>query len=139
MNDIEPAVFTAIKELFAALGATACHGRVTVRSTFRGVTEDLPLCTVEETDSAVHTPTLDSGGKENHTRLTYEVSIYSNSKTDKRGEARAILSAADGVLQGFGFTRVYCRPTPNLADASIFRLTARYEGVLGTDGVVYRP
>ena len=139
MNDIEPAVFTAIKELFTTLGATACHGRVTVRSTFRGVTEDFPLCTVEETDSAVHTPTLDSGGKENHTRLTYEVSIYSNSKTDKRGEARAILSAADGVLQGFGFTRVYCRPTPNLADASIFRLTARYEALYGVDGILYRP
>lgn len=139
MTDMEITVFKAIHDTFAAIGETAAHRSVTVRSTYRGVTSDLPLCTVEETDNAVHTPTSDTARTENHSRLTYEVSVYSNSGTDKRGEARAVMAVADGIMQDLGFVRTYCRPTPNLADASIFRLTARYEALCGADGILYRP
>lgn len=67
----------------------------------------------------------------------YEVNVYTNSIGYKKLDAYKIMETVDQVMTGqietegrrLGFYRSMCSPIPNLADATIFRLTAQYRGV----------
>ena len=63
----------------------------------------------------------------------YEINVYSNRQNGRKKECRNILNVADETIVGLGFTRTMLSPVPNLADATIYRLTARYQAVIGTD------
>lgn len=57
--------------------------------------------------------------------LMYTVNVYSNLKTGKMSQARAIMSIVDTQMHRMGFELVTCNPLPNV-DRTIYRLTARY-------------
>lgn len=97
-----------------------------------------PHVSGEEKSNSVYRATQDSGSLENHASVGYEFSIYSNKEGGKKAEARAISAALDGIMQSLGFTRTYCQPTPNLLDATVYRITARYEAVVDTSHNIYR-
>ena len=67
----------------------------------------------------------------------YEVNVYTNRVGYKKLDAYEIMETIDQVMTGqvetegrrLGFYRSMCSPIPNLADATIFRLTAQYRGV----------
>lgn len=61
--------------------------------------------------------------------LMYEVNIFSNLIGYKKSEAQSIRETVDEVFRGLGFTRMMNEPTPNLQDASIYRIFLRYRGV----------
>ena len=139
MIDLEPTIFAAHAAKFAEEAKAGPFRPVKVRAEYRGVSDDFPLCTVAETENTVYDRTRDSGSVENHAKLTFEVNVYSNHRTDKRGEARHIVTLSSNLMQGLGFTRTYCKPTPNPADPSVFRITARFEAVVDVEtGDVYR-
>lgn len=95
-----------------------------------------PAVTIEEVNNSVYQK-MRTVHIENAASVLYEVNIYSNKIGYKKSEAQEIMSFIDDILAGLGFTRTMCNPLPNLADATIYRLTARYEAVIDKDNWIY--
>lgn len=132
MIDIEAALFT---ELATAL-RVAFPG-VTVAGEYVNAPSKFPFISIVEADNYADERHLDSSGTEGRARLLYEVNVYSNKAGTKKAECRKLLNYIDAMLYQMNFTRISMNPVPNLEDATIYRLTARYEGV--TDGeTMYR-
>ena len=72
----------------------------------------------------------------------YEVNVYSNKTKGKKAECKAIAALIDDEFMSRGFERVSFTPIQNMNDATIYRMTGRYRGVVGEDGngnfIVYR-
>lgn len=95
----------------------------------------MPCVSIEERNNALWRNTrTGSIGFENHAALMYEVNVYTNNINGKKQLARDILAAADEAFARKNFSRTMISPIPNLADATIYRLTARYQAVVGPDG-----
>ena len=90
-----------------------------------------PAVSIEEKNNAIWRNARDSSELENAAAVMYEVNVYSNLKDGKKREAKAILDVADSAMKEIGFSRTMVSPIPNLADATIYRLTARYSGIIG--------
>lgn len=79
---------------------------------------------------------------ENAVSVMFEVNVYSNKIGYKKSEAKDIMAFIDERFERLGFTRIMCSPIANLQDATIYRITARYEGVImpeyGVDETIYR-
>ena len=97
-----------------------------------------PYVSIIESDNAVYDKTQTSGNLENHANLMYEVNVYSNKKSGKKSECKAIASLIDNEFATLGFSRTMLQPIPNVEDATIYRMVGRYMGVVSTDFKVYR-
>lgn len=88
-----------------------------------------PTVTIVEAENTVYqkmrTTTI-----ENAAQLMYEVNVYSNKTGYKKSEAKDIMDAIDQQFTTLGFTRTMCNPVSNLQDATIYRIVARYTGVV---------
>lgn len=96
-----------------------------------------PAVTIEETNNSVY-QRMRTTNIENAASVLYEVNVYSNKVGYKKAEAQEIMSFIDDIMSGLGFTRTMCNPLPNLADATIYRLTARYEAIIDKDLWIYQ-
>lgn len=124
MIDIEADVFDY---LFDAV--TTAHPGTDVGDESEKIPATLPAVTVREANNAVHTRMRTSEAVENAAKLMYEIGIYSNSVSGKKAEAKAIAQTVDSAMTAIGFVRTMKEPVPNFADASIYRIVCRYEGV----------
>lgn len=97
-----------------------------------------PCVSLIEMDNSVYTKTQTSEGDENHIQVMYELNVYSNQTKGKKMECKAIISMIDSAMLGYGFTRTMMQPIPNMDDATIYRMTARYTGVVSKDNVIFR-
>lgn len=95
-----------------------------------------PFVAVSQVNSVPERRTLDSSGREKYTRVLIQLNIYSNQNLGKNMEAEDILAVADEAMFGMNFTRESEAPM-NLDSSTIYRLIARYEGVV-TEGGFYR-
>jgi len=128
MIDIEPIIFDAVKK---AVSPVLCS------QTYQDTSKVFPLVTVEETENTVYESTQDSGNAENHARMLYEVNVYTNGTDGKKAQAKNIIHSVDDCMAELGLVRCYCSPTPNLADASVYRITARYRCVVDKNNIIY--
>lgn len=97
-----------------------------------------PAVSLVEMDNAPYRNTQTSGELENHSVLMYEVNVYSNKKTGKKTECKKIIALIDEAMKLLGFTRTMLQPIPNMDDATIYRMTARYTAIVSKDKVIYR-
>lgn len=97
-----------------------------------------PAVSLIEKDNAPYTSTRTSSETENHSVLMYEVNVYSNKKTGKKSECKKIITLVDEAMSEFGFTRTMLQPIPNMDDATIYRMTARYTAIVSKDKVIFR-
>ena len=96
-----------------------------------------PHVSIIESDNYMSINRLDSGEAEKYSTVMYEVNVYSNKQSGKKAEARQIMGVIDHMLYARNFTRLSLTPVPNMEDAKIYRLTARYRAE--TDGIsIYR-
>ena len=93
-----------------------------------------PCVSIEEKNNAVWRNTRTGTSLENHATVMYEVNVYSNLINGKKQEARSIMAVADEVFARYNMSRIMTSPVPNLADATIYRLVARFQGIVGPDG-----
>lgn len=132
MVDIESQVFTKI--------ATALRKEFTgifVTGEYVNAPAKFPFVSIVEADNYTDSRFLDTADQERYARLMYEVNVYSNKEGTKKSECRKILNFIDKMMYSWNFTRISMTPVPNLEDAKIYRLNARYEGV--SDGeTMYR-
>lgn len=97
-----------------------------------------PSVSIVEMDNSAYDKTQTSGSLENHADLMYEVNIYSNKKSSKKSECKAIASLIDNEFATLGFSRIMLQPIPNLDDATIYRMIGRYKAVVSKDNYVFR-
>lgn len=97
-----------------------------------------PAVSLIEMGNSTYTKTQTSDSVENHAELMYEVNIYSNKKSGKKSECKAIASLIDNELAALNFSRTMLQPIPNMDDATIYRMTGRYKAVVSKDSKIYR-
>lgn len=132
MNNIENDVFTAVaQKLRTELGAENIY----ITSEYAPMPPKFPCVFLYEADN--FNVGFDGCNHEVVTGVMYEVEVFSNLKNGKKAEAKNIMTIVDSVLTPLGFTRIMLQQVPNLADATIFRLTARYTAAV-IDNVIYR-
>ena len=81
-------------------------------------------------DDSINTSRIDSGNIENAVNVMVEVNVYSNKISGKKAEATEIMGAVDESMRIKGFTRIMCQPIENQADATIYRMVARFTATI---------
>ena len=97
-----------------------------------------PCSSLVEMDNTAYQRTQSSDSVENHAEVMYELNTYSNKTKGRKAECREIMVFLDSVMGSLGFTRIMMNPIPNLNDATIYRMTARYKAVVSNDKKIYR-
>jgi hypothetical protein len=97
-----------------------------------------PFVSLIEMSNTAYDRTQTNGSLENHVSVMYEVNVYSNKKSGKKSECKAIAALIDNEFAALGFTRSMLQPIPNMDDATIYRMTGRYTAVISKDKVIYR-
>lgn len=128
-NEIYNTVYDSVKATFPKINMTGEY--VKSPSSF-------PHLSLIEMSNVAYTLTQTSDEYENHAELMYEVNVYSNKIKGKKTECKEIMAVVDGVMLFLGFTRTMLQPVPNMDDATIYRLTARYKAVISNDERIYR-
>ena len=100
---------------------------------------DMPTAVGREMDNSTYLRSLDSSGQENHATVMWQWEAYSSKSVGRKAECKAIIAIIDAQMLSMGFTRVGCGPMemPN-ANASIYRMVARYRAVISKDKTIYR-
>lgn len=132
MIDIENEIYGSI-----AQALTKAYPKVTSTSEYMAVPSSFPHVSIVEQDNYMPTERLDSSDTEKFAALMYEVNVYSNKSPGKKAECREIMSFIDKMMYARNFRRIALSPIPNLENATIYRLVARYRAE--TDGTkLYR-
>lgn len=137
MIDAENEIFTLVaqnlREHFPGIYVTGEYVRESAK---------FPCVSIEEKNNAVWRNSRDTVTNENHAAVMYEINVYSNKLNGKKQECKVIMAQAGDVMNALGFSRIMLSPVPNLADATIYRLTARFQAILGRDAngrfIVYK-
>lgn len=120
-TDVFDAVATAIESEFSD---------VFITGEYVHAPEFFPAVSIIEEDNSTFLPALDSEGS-HHSQLMYEVNVYSNLKSGRKAQAKAIMQKIDEKMSELGFVRLSRQPMtlPN-AETSIYRMNARYRTVV---------
>ena len=133
MIDIETDVFSIVSShIFAEYPSIVMVGE------YVKVPPSFPAISLVEMDNAPVVSTQTSSDAENHVTVMYEVNVYSNKKTGKKSECKKLLSRINDTMQFLGFTRIMSQPIPNMDDATIYRMVARYKAVVSKNKTIYR-
>lgn len=97
-----------------------------------------PCVSVEERSNVPLRRTQTTSSLENHAVLMYEINVYSNKTSGRRGECIQLMEVVDKTFTKLGFSRQMMNAVANIEDATIYRLVARYEAVAGKNGTIYR-
>lgn len=133
MIDCENDVFSAVAEDVRK----ACPS-VFMSGEYIKTPSKFPFVSLIEMSNTAYDRTQSSGSLENHASLMYEVNIYSNKKSGKKSECKAIAAIIDAVMARLGFSRTMLQPIPNMDDATIYRMTGRYTAVISKDKMIFR-
>lgn len=133
MIDIENELFTKV-----ATALRAQFSGIFVTGEYVKAPSSFPCVMFVEMDNTPYRRTQTQADMENHATVMYEVNVYSNKTKGKKTECKAIMKVIDDMMLSLGFDRPFLNPIPNLEDATIYRMTARYIAIVSKDKVVYR-
>lgn len=133
MVDIEVDLFDELARLVLASypSAYVTGELVPVPATF-------PAVSIEEVSNTSARSMEDSSGLEMGANLTYEVQVAHPSDDDGKRVCRAILALLSDRMEQLNFDRTTMRPVKNEEAPSIYRMVARYIGVVDRNGTHYR-
>lgn len=125
MIDCENEVYTRIAEVLRDKfpGINLSGEYVNAPSVF-------PHVSITQSDNSV-IPDKTTGTAE-MAQVMFEVNVYSNKTSGKKTECKAIVKQIDKILFSMNFRRMAMTPVPNMEDATIYRIVARYR--VATDG-----
>lgn len=129
MIDVEVAVFDAVYSAVSPLVPAGCF-----KSAYVPNPTKFPFATLMEIDNYADRAMRSSSDTEEYAIVTFEANVYA---MDRPG-CRNVMNALDNAMTALGFTRLSMGSIPNLADASIFRMTAKYRAEADGDNVIYR-
>jgi hypothetical protein len=125
--DVEAKVYSPI-----AAALRAAYSGISVSGEYVNAPSSFPAVTIVEQDNYMTLDKLSTSDDEEFATVMYEVNVYSNKSGGKKSECRAIMDTIDKMMYFRNFTRIAMSPVPNLNDATIYRMTARYRAE--TDG-----
>lgn len=116
-----------------------------LRSSYKGIKvvgeyvdtpSKFPTVTIDEISNVpIH---LDSANTNKYAKVIYRIQVFSNAENGKRAEARKIYASLDKKLMELGlFAKTYTT-TPSVYNSEVYCITATHEGVIGSDGTIYR-
>ena len=127
MIDIESKV---VDTIFNAVTASGAYPNADVTTGYDEKTAIFPCVVVEEVNNAPYRQANTDDCAENYTRLTYEVSVYTDDKDKAKTEGKKILGIVDSALQSLKFRRVHKNKPLNI-NRTIFRQYGRWEVIVG--------
>lgn len=133
MIDVETEVFSTVSENVRKQFPKAFMTGEYVKSP-----PSFPCVSLIEVDNQIYRNTRTTACIENHAQVLYEVNVYSNKKSGKKAECKAIAALIDRKMEALGFTRTLLNPVPNEGDATIYRIVARYRAIVSKNKVIYR-
>ena len=89
-----------------------------------------PHVSITQSDNSVVSEQMT--GSAEMTQVMFEINIYSNKADGRKTECKAIAKVIDDVMFKMNFKRMALTPIPNMEDATIYRIVARYRVM--TDG-----
>lgn len=120
-NEVYTRIVTVLREKFPGIDLTGDYTKAP---------SSFPHVSITQSDNAVIAERT-TGTKE-MAQVMFEVNVYSNLQPGKKTECKKIMKVIDEVLFSMNFRRIVLTPVPNMEDATIYRLTARYR--VATDG-----
>ena len=127
MNDVESKVYTPI-----AVALRDAFSGIFVSGEYVKAPSSFPHVSLVEMDNYTSADRLDTADEERFSTLMYEVNVYSNKTSGKKSECKKIIGFIDDLMYKMNFKRLSLAPVPNMDDATIYRMTARYR--VETDG-----
>ena len=121
-NEVYTRVATVLRETFPGISITGEYLKVPSK---------FPHVSIIQSDNSVIRNRLDTSNSETAICM-FEVNIYSNKTQGKKTECKAIARVIDEILSSMNFVRLSMTPIPNMEDATIYRIVARYR--VATDG-----
>lgn len=132
MIDVESKVYTPI-----AVGLRNAFSGIFVSGEYVKAPSSFPHASIVEMDNYTSTDRMDTSDTERFATIMYEVNVYSNKAVGKKTECKEIMAFIDALMYKMNFKRLSLAPVPNMDDATIYRMTARYRAE--TDGTtLYR-
>ena len=132
MINIENEIYTIL-----ATELESAFPSINVTGEYTNTPPGFPCVSITESDNYTAANRLDSSPTEKYGVLMYEINVYSNKAYARKSECKAIMQVIDSKLLSLNFIRLALTPVPNLFDASVYRMTARYRAE--SDGAnIYR-
>lgn len=132
MNDIESDVFTLVaNRLRTEIGAANIY----ITGEYTPAPPKFPCVFIYEADNS--NIGFNGCNAEDITGVMYVIEAYSNLTNGKKSECKNIMHIVDSVMTSLGFTRTMMQQLPNMSDATIFRMTARYTAAV-INNTIYR-
>lgn len=122
-NEVFTRIATALREQFSGIDITSEY--VNSPSAF-------PHVSITQSDSYTLSENQDSSLRDSMIVVMFEINVYSNKTEGKKTECKNIAKAIDDLFNSMNFRRQSLTPVPNMEDATIYRMTARYRAA--TDG-----
>ena len=132
MIDIESDVFDTI-----AKAVRTKYPNAYMSGEYVPLPPQFPAVSIVMMDNSVYERTQTSD-IENHAKVMFETDIYSNKKSGKKSECKAIAALIDNEFAALGLSRIMLQPIPNMEDATIYRIKGRYQGVVAKDKTIFR-
>lgn len=95
-----------------------------------------PTVTIEEISNVPKY--LDSGSSPKYAFVTYRIQVFCNDAEGKRARARELFKVVDDCMYGLGFVHKTYTTTPTIYNSKIYSITSTFEGVIDTNGIIYR-
>ena len=89
-----------------------------------------PHVSITKSDNSVVSEQMT--GSAEMAQVMFEINIYSNKADGRKPECKSIAKVIDDVMFKMNFKRMALTPIPNMEDATIYRIVARYRVM--TDG-----
>ena len=96
-----------------------------------------PCLGVVLSDNGTTQSMRDSSGEDNYHDITIRVDVWSNLTNGKQAEAEGIMNIVRGVVLPLNFRQVSCRPTSDINNATVYRLTAEFTATVDADNNIY--
>ena len=132
MIDIESKI---VDTIFNAVKAVNAYPDADVTTGFDEKTAVFPCVVVQETNNSPYRRGNTDDCAENYTRLTYDVSVYTDNANSAKSEGKKILDIVDTALQGLKFRRIHKNKPLNIS-RTLFRQYGRWEVIVGKPIVV---
>lgn len=125
-NEVFTRVATMLRERFPGIFVSGEY--IKAPSSF-------PHVSIVQTDTHVDQNRITNSLVNEFEVVVFEVNIYSNRTQGKKTECKQIAKAVADLLHSMNFIRTAQTPVPNMEDASIYRIVARYR--VTTDGIQF--
>lgn len=125
MIDCENEVYTRIARVLRDK-----FSGINIAGEYVNAPSSFPHVSITQSDNSVVSEQMT--GSAEMAQVMFEINIYSNKADGRKTECKAIAKVIDDIMFRMNFKRMALTPIPNMEDATIYRIVARYRAM--TDG-----